>query len=69
VDLEVDLVMPYVFVPLGLVLLAAGLIRFFYPKPPPLDFTAFLGGHTRLYVSLICVVLGGALAVLGLWTR
>ena len=60
---------PYVFVALGLVLLAAGLIQFFYPKRPPLDFNAFLGGHTRLYVSLICIVLGGVMAMLGLWAR
>jgi hypothetical protein len=52
-----------VFVALGLVLLVAGLVGFFYPKPPPLDFTAFLGGHTRLHASLICIVLGGALAL------
>jgi hypothetical protein len=62
-------VSPYLFVALGLILLAVGLVRFFYPKPPPLDFTAFLGGHPRLYVSLICIVLGGALALVGLWAR
>ena len=53
----------------GLVLLVVGLVRFFYPKPPPLDFAAFLGGQPRLVVSLVCVVLGGALALLGLWPR
>jgi hypothetical protein len=60
---------PYLFVALGLVLLAVGLVRFFYPKRPPLEFSAFLGGHPRLYVSLICIVLGGVLALLGLWAR
>jgi hypothetical protein len=54
-------------VALGLALLVAGLVGFFYPKPPPLGFTAFLGGHPRLYLSLLGVLLGGALAVLGLW--
>jgi hypothetical protein len=49
--------------------MVAGLVWFFYPKPPPLDFEAFLGGHTRLYASLICIVLGGALALVGLWVR
>ena len=53
----------------GLALLVAGLVGFFDPKPPPLGFTAFLGGHPRLYLSLIGVVLGAALAVLGLWPR
>jgi hypothetical protein len=53
----------------GLALLLAGLVRFFYPKPPPLDFAAFLGGHTRLYVSLACTVIGGALALAGFWAR
>ena len=53
----------FVLVPLGLVLLAAGIVAFFYPKRPPLDFTAFLGGHPRLYLSLFCIVLGGILAL------
>jgi hypothetical protein len=66
---EVGSVIPFVLVPLGLVLLAAGLVQFFYPKPPPLDFEAFLGAHARLYVSLICIVFGGALMLLGLWAR
>ena len=57
----------FVLLPVGLVLLTVGLVRFFYPKPPPLDFTAFLGGNARLYASLLCVVIGGILAVLGLW--
>ena len=61
--------MPFVIVALGLLLLAAGLVRFFYPKPPPLDFTAFLGGHPRLYVSLVCIVLGAALALVGFSAR
>ncbi len=60
---------PLVLVALGLALMVAGLVWFFYPKPPPLDFEAFLGGHTRLYASLICIVLGGALALVGLWVR
>jgi hypothetical protein len=60
-------VIHYVLVPLGLVFFTFGLVRFFYPKPPPLDFTAFLGGHPRLFVSLICIIVGGTLTLLGLW--
>jgi hypothetical protein len=54
---------------LGLAVLAGGLVGFFYPKPPPLDFTAFLGAHRRLYASLTCIVLGGAIALLGFLGR
>jgi hypothetical protein len=50
---------------LGLLLAAAGLALFFYPKPPPLDFAAFLGGNPRLIGSLLCVVVGGAVALYG----
>jgi hypothetical protein len=59
----------FMVVALGLVLLAGGLVGFFYPQPPPLDFAAFLGGHRRLHVSLICAVLGGVLALVGFWSR
>jgi hypothetical protein len=62
-------VVDVVLVVVGLVLLLFGLVRFFYPKPPPLDFATFLGGHPRLVISVVCVVLGGALALLGLWPR
>jgi len=56
----------YVVGALGLCLAAAGLALFVYPKPPPLDFAAFLGGHPRLMASLSCIVLGGAVAPYGL---
>jgi hypothetical protein len=65
---EVGGLSPYILVALGLVAVAVGLGKFFYPKPPPLGFTASLGGHTRLCVSLICVALGGVLVLLGLGT-
>jgi hypothetical protein len=58
-------VIGYVVGFLGLCLAAGGLILFVYPKPPPLDFTAFLGGHPRLAASLACIVLGGAVALFG----
>jgi hypothetical protein len=64
---QVSHMRPFVFLALGLVFLSAGLVGFFYPKLPPLGFTAFLGGHPRLYLSLISIVLGGVLALLGLW--
>jgi hypothetical protein len=51
---------------LGIILVIAGLVRFFYPKPPSLDFSAFLGGNTRLYISLACILIGGVLAVAGI---
>jgi hypothetical protein len=54
---------------LGLTVFAGGLVGFLYPNPPPLDFTAFLGGHRRLYASLSCIVLGGAIALVGFWGR
>jgi hypothetical protein len=54
---------------LGLVVLASGLVAFFYPKPPPLGFAAFLGANRRLYASLGCIVLGGVMALLGFWSR
>jgi hypothetical protein len=50
---------------LGLAVLASGLVAFFYPKPPPLDFTAFLGANRRLYASLVCIVVGAVIALLG----
>jgi hypothetical protein len=50
---------------MGLFLAAVGLMLFAYPKPPPLDFPAFLGGHPRLVASLVCVVIGGAVALYG----
>jgi CDP-diglyceride synthetase len=53
----------------GLAVLASGLVAFFYPKPPPLDFSAFLGANRRLYASLICIFLGGVIALLGFWGR
>jgi hypothetical protein len=59
-------VINFVVAAAGLIMFVGGLIGFFYPKPPPLDFCAFLGGHRRLYVSLICIVFGGALAMAGL---
>jgi hypothetical protein len=59
----------FVLMALGLVLPAGGLVGFFYPKTPPLDFAAFLGGHRRLYDSLSCAVVGGVLALLGFWSR
>jgi hypothetical protein len=55
----------YVVAALGLLLVAVGLALFFYPRTPPLDFTAFLGGHPRLFASLLCIVLGGAAALFG----
>jgi hypothetical protein len=55
-----------VLVASGLVLLVAGLVGFFFPKPPPVDFSSFLGGHTRLDASLTGIVLGVELALAGL---
>jgi hypothetical protein len=55
----------YIVGSVGLCLAVAGLILFAYPKPPPLDFTAFLGGHPRLTAYLVCIVFGGAVALYG----
>jgi len=52
---------------LGLIVAAGGFVAFFYPKPPALDFTAFLGGDRRLFSSLISIVVGGVLALIGFW--
>jgi hypothetical protein len=49
----------------GLILFVGGLIGFCYPKPPPLDFRAFVGSHRRPRDSLTCIVSGGALAMAG----
>jgi hypothetical protein len=55
----------YVVGGLGLCVAAVGLALFAFPKPPPLDFAAFLGGHRRLIASLACIVVGGAVALYG----
>jgi hypothetical protein len=58
--------MSYLLVALGLSAALVGVALFLFPKPPPLDFTAFLGGHQRLFLSLALIVAGGAAALYGI---